>query len=142
MMPAIHRRWFRFSLRTMFIVFTTFACWLAYELNWIRQRHAFIDGEDRRRIQGDRYMIACTRIPGEGAPFASSLLWVLGESAHSGVVVWADAVSFDHLSENDQQRVDRVRSLFPEASKIFVATRAEEVDETATDTDIPTAPPR
>jgi hypothetical protein len=39
------RRWFRFSLRTMFVVVTLFgvaAGWVAYQLNWIRQRHEFV----------------------------------------------------------------------------------------------------
>ena len=38
-MTAPKRRWFRFSLRMMFVVVTVFGCWLGYELNWIRQRH-------------------------------------------------------------------------------------------------------
>ena len=38
-MPAPKRRWFAYSLRTLFVVMTVFACWLGYQLNWIRQRH-------------------------------------------------------------------------------------------------------
>ena len=36
------RRWFRFSLRTLFVVVTiacVFAGWIAYQLDWIRERH-------------------------------------------------------------------------------------------------------
>jgi hypothetical protein len=36
------RRWFRFSLRTLFVLVTVIgvaAGWLANQLNWIRQRH-------------------------------------------------------------------------------------------------------
>jgi hypothetical protein len=40
--PYPKRRWFRFSLRTLFVVVTVFGCWLGYELNWIRQRHEAI----------------------------------------------------------------------------------------------------
>ncbi len=39
------RRWFRFSLRTLFVAMTLLAClacWLGYELNWIRQRQEAI----------------------------------------------------------------------------------------------------
>lgn len=39
--PPIRPR-FRFGLRTLFTVVTLFACWLAYQINWIRQRHEFV----------------------------------------------------------------------------------------------------
>jgi hypothetical protein len=42
-MPSPRRRWFAFRLRTLFVVVTVFAlplAWVAYSLNWIRQRHA------------------------------------------------------------------------------------------------------
>jgi hypothetical protein len=32
------RRWFRFSLRTLFILVTVVALWLGYYANWMRQR--------------------------------------------------------------------------------------------------------
>jgi hypothetical protein len=38
-------RWFRFSLRTLFVLVTIAgACagWVAYQLNWIRERHAVL----------------------------------------------------------------------------------------------------
>ena len=37
------RRWFAFSLRTMFMVVTVACVWLGYNLNWIRQRHKALD---------------------------------------------------------------------------------------------------
>ena len=36
------RRWFRFSLRTLFVLVTIIGAWLGYQLNWIRQRHEFL----------------------------------------------------------------------------------------------------
>ena len=39
------RHWFRFSLRTLFVLVTIIgvaAGWVAYQLNWIRQRHEFL----------------------------------------------------------------------------------------------------
>jgi hypothetical protein len=52
-MTAPRRRWFRFafSLRTLFVAVTICGCWLAYQMHWIRGRHAalarigFSDGE-------------------------------------------------------------------------------------------------
>ena len=38
------RRWFRFSLRTLFVLVTIISLpfgWIAYQLNWIQQRHDF-----------------------------------------------------------------------------------------------------
>jgi hypothetical protein len=39
-MTAPRRRWFRFSLRTLFVLVTLFAVWLAWQLNLIHQRNA------------------------------------------------------------------------------------------------------
>ena len=41
MTPAPKRRW-TFTLRTLFVVVTVFGIWLGYEMNWIRERHAFL----------------------------------------------------------------------------------------------------
>ena len=43
MNQAPKRRWFRFSLWTLFVVVTVFGCWLGYELNRNRQRQAFVE---------------------------------------------------------------------------------------------------
>ena len=37
------RRWFAYSLRTLFVVVTVFGYWLGYELNWIRERRLVFD---------------------------------------------------------------------------------------------------
>jgi hypothetical protein len=34
------RRWFRFSLRTLFVIVTLFACWLAWQLSIVRMRQS------------------------------------------------------------------------------------------------------
>jgi hypothetical protein len=42
--PPNRRRWFRFSLRTLFVLFTLLSipfCWIGYQLNWIRERQEF-----------------------------------------------------------------------------------------------------
>jgi hypothetical protein len=38
--PQPRRRWFSFSLRTLFVVMTLLACWLGWELSVIRERKA------------------------------------------------------------------------------------------------------
>ena len=36
------RRWFRFSLRTMFVVVTIFGVWLGWQLKIVRERKAIL----------------------------------------------------------------------------------------------------
>jgi len=39
MTPPSHRRWFRFSLRTVLVLLTLFCVWLGVQVKWIRDRH-------------------------------------------------------------------------------------------------------
>ncbi len=41
--PGAKRRWFTFSLRTLFVVVTVFACWLGWNVNRVRQRNHLIE---------------------------------------------------------------------------------------------------
>ena len=70
----------RFSLRTLFVLVAIVSVplgWMAYQLNWIRQRHEFLDG---REVQS--FMDIMT-LP---APLPWSLRF-FGEPAHGFVVV-------------------------------------------------------
>jgi hypothetical protein len=115
MTPAPNRRWFRFSLRTLFVVVTILGCWLAYEFNWIRQRRAVVaespkwlayEGED---------------IGPMAQPLAPGLLWLLGEKGYAGVnmVVIVDELDdtlVDSWPPDDiKSELQRVEKLFPEA---------------------------
>ena len=40
--PAPRRRWFQFGLRTLFVLTTLVALWLAWELSFIRERQAWL----------------------------------------------------------------------------------------------------
>jgi hypothetical protein len=42
-MTAPRRRWFRFSLRTLFVVVTLLACWLAWNRSLVERRRAFLE---------------------------------------------------------------------------------------------------
>ena len=66
------RRWFRlaFSLRTLLVVVTLIGCWLGYQLNWIRQRHALLKS-NTVRLRHDYFLF--------DAPPAPGLLWIFGE---------------------------------------------------------------
>lgn len=107
MTAAPERRWFRYSLRTLFAVVTVVACWLGYELNWIRQRRMVIGDPQVKSI---KYHIQISgpfsgpirRIEYEIAPWP--LRW-LGEAGYSNILLEMGATD-DELF--------RVRRLFPE----------------------------
>jgi len=45
------RRWFRFSLRTFFVVLTIFGVWLGVQVKWIRDRNdVFVDARDANNV--------------------------------------------------------------------------------------------
>ena len=51
-MTAPHRRWFAFSLRTMFVVVTIFGAYLSWQMQIVRERKAVI--AEIHRLGGDR----------------------------------------------------------------------------------------
>ena len=70
----------RFSLWTVFIGATAFCCFLGYELDWIRQRHRFIDSPDGDYPFGVFRGSQDTSAPeGRKRPIAPQLLWLFGE---------------------------------------------------------------
>jgi hypothetical protein len=42
-MTAPRRRWFRFSLRTLFVVVTVLACWLSWNRSLVQRRRPFLE---------------------------------------------------------------------------------------------------
>src|SRR5262245_27202765 len=61
------RRWFRFSLRTLFILIALIACWLAYSVHWIKQRHAYLSEHPDTVLAPD---------PRDSIASAPGLLWL------------------------------------------------------------------
>lgn len=85
----------RFSLRTLFVLVTIAGIcsgWVAYQLNWIRQRHEFLNS---REVQTDTDIMT---LPGR----LSWSLRILGEPAHGSVVV-------------EPEYMQEAARLFPEA---------------------------
>ena len=108
----LHRRWFTFSLRTLFVVVTVGCVWLGYSLNWIQRRHAFMTAQEVARGR-----------PGplvhQGERTAPKMLCLFGENGYEKVEVWLegeagveDAV---RLTANDHENIRVARRLFPEA---------------------------
>ncbi len=113
-LPRPHRRpWFRFSLGTMFLVAAVVAVFVAYHVNWIRQRREVLD-----QAVGFRWYSH-----GE-PPRAPFMLRVFGEYGfdHIRIRFFSDDVQ-DQIEGGPftaEQEADllRVKRLFPEATSV------------------------
>ena len=96
---------FRFSLRTLFVVVTVVCVWLGYQVNWIRQRHAFLarDGAYGTNIQEPAGPWGPASEVTVDPPWG---LWLLGEKGFGIVVVLPEVES-------------NAKRLFPEADVAF-----------------------
>ena len=75
-MTLHNRGWFRFSLRTLFVVMTLAAIplgWVGYSLNWIRQRHEILS-----LVNGPVEFFGTHRTAPAG-------LWVFGETGRNAI---------------------------------------------------------
>jgi hypothetical protein len=105
------RRWFRFSLRTMFVLVTVFCVWLGYSGKWVKQRREFIKAHPNCRAP----------IPaGKVLPSAPSLLWIWGEKGEFEIYVqspgFANEKNKDYHHKNPPREAVEARELFPEAA--------------------------
>ncbi|MBI2825907.1 MAG: hypothetical protein HYX69_14575 [Planctomycetia bacterium] len=99
------RRWFQFGLGTMFLLVTLFALWLAWELNFIHERQAFLAWVDRKNAEVTNawFMVNPPRVPPATIPFWRR--W-LGDTAVDTVELPPNSTAADR---------DRAKALFPEA---------------------------
>jgi hypothetical protein len=111
MTPAPKRRWFAFSLRMMFVVVTILGfamSWVVYQLNWIRERHAFRE---------NHFWISVVSgwDPEVQAP---GLLWLFGEDGvYQFSLIFADATPGrpKSLNMSEKKTLENAKKLFPEA---------------------------
>ena len=106
---APNRRWFRFSLRTVFVVVTIVGCigaWATYHLNWQRQRrHAIENGEVGVIVSASAFV---AHPPPRQPPLSLRLFGA--ESIYGfGLVSAADA---------SDAELERLRALFPETTVV------------------------
>ena len=112
------RRWFRFSLRTLFVIVTLVALWLGYELNWIRERRKFLNAPgvfESTSIDtlGPNFVIPPPLVP---PPRAPGMLRLFGERGVVAIEIPIERQLFDEsLSSDCYKEVQRARRLFPEA---------------------------
>lgn len=119
-MSLPNRRW-SFSLRTLFVLVTLLACWLAYQVNWIRQRHMLLDQQkvlaeewDRRHQKQWAYATLTVN-----APTAPGLLWLFGEEGFGEIpLILVEKDPGHPVDEASEMRT--ASRLFPEATLIDV----------------------
>ncbi len=103
---APKRRWLRFSLRTLFLVLTVVGCWLGYELNWIRLRHAALATGIVETEPFPRFFTSqATAAPGH--------LWLFGETGYPDL--WIQ-LSEDDPTQAEEELVAALQELFPESA--------------------------
>jgi hypothetical protein len=130
---APQRRWFRFSLRTLFVVMTVagFGSWIGNQLNWIRQRHEFLSmglKQSMSAIDDNRFLIDLNRLPGDGGfRLAPGVLFLFGERGIKNLNLGVPKKRFlqprpnpasYYLPESDSY-LQRARELFPESDLFF-----------------------
>jgi hypothetical protein len=127
--PKVRRRWYQFSLGMLFVVVTALAVFLAYQVNWIRQQHTFLD-----RSQAEWDVADTTIGEASGGPIklktnasldvgpynkdrrAPTPLWLFGEKGHWVVSLLLDGPTSPELKTTDNEKIHDASGLFPEAA--------------------------
>lgn len=108
-LAAPKRRWFRFGLRTLFVMVTLLCGWLAYQLNWIQSRRALIAETPKWRVIAGRSHSPQPRSP--------AMLWLFAEPGYAFV---QRARLYNQPDLNEISEIKRAQSLFPEARIVAV----------------------
>jgi hypothetical protein len=104
--PPTRRRWFQFGLGPMLLLVTVVAAFLAYHVNWIRQRRDFLKLNNATALEHD----FTREDPELWEPVsAPGLLWLFGEEGQCGLRI----VIMDEAANADDR--DKAQRLFPEA---------------------------
>jgi hypothetical protein len=91
-----NRRYFQFSLRTLFALMTILCVWLGYQLNWIRERHKALGELQQSSVLFDTH---------KPAPWSIRLI-------ERGV----PSIAVDRDVARDARKVRQLKRLFPEAT--------------------------
>lgn len=114
MSEKLRRRWFRFSLRTMFVVVTVFCCWLGWESSAVRERRAVLKGlQTNAAFQITTADAWAERFPA-GSPVQSGArvpmvrVWLGDEAIQE---IWYTR----HIQGFSETEISRLTKTFPEA---------------------------
>ena len=124
MIAPSKRRWFRFSLRTMFVVGTVFCVFFGFQVHLVRERRAFIATESALlTLHGMRNLTDDFKMHGVSAPWPFGFF---GEERQRCMEVYAEGADFAHMTANDWEKANNAMRLLPEAEIYF----CHEVDNT------------
>jgi hypothetical protein len=117
---ANHRR-LRFGLRTMFVAVMVFACWVGYQVNWIRQRNELLARPD---VFHSRFPFVSGNLviePPTQSQRAPGVLWILGEKGVHSLQLPVSPERFETLDCAEcREEIRHAKSLFPEAVTVEV----------------------
>jgi hypothetical protein len=106
MTPALKRRWFRWSLRTMFVAVTLAVTlpWLAVNLNWMYERSAAVASKIPHPLEGEK-----------PAPWP---LWIFGARGFARIHIKVPPEKLAFFQEAARDRRIHWQRIFPEAETI------------------------
>ncbi len=123
---APKRRWFRFSLRTMFVMVTLLAVWLGWQVRWLHRRDKFQSWlkaqEEFAAAHGHEFTTSTAEwfpIPGS-PPRGSWLLWMFGREEVKTLTLTFVVDDVAELSPRRNEALKRAGELFPEAATIVI----------------------
>jgi hypothetical protein len=101
------RRWFRFSLRTLFVAVTALACWLGWQVNIVRQRRAILDTIGRAN-EGVKYNLRGGIFRRFDEPTVPIWREWLGDAPVLNIALW----EYEPFAPSE---IETIKKLFPEA---------------------------
>ena len=111
---APRRRWFRYSLRTFFVVLTIFGVWLGAQVKWIRDRH---EAANWKQDNGENRVIL---YPAATAPWS---IRIFGEPGYADAYFVVHDVS--QQSADEERSRSQVEAIFPEATVCLALSAIE-----------------
>ena len=107
------RRWFRFSLATLFVLVTLVALWVGWSMNWIRQRRYVIAHSVGWQTDGKT----------DEPVTAPAFLWLFGEPGYSKIWVMFGPDNPRKITDAEKAFANSFAKLFPESESVAPAIR-------------------
>jgi len=117
-------RWFRFSLRSLFVVLTGLCVFLGYQYEWVRRRRAFLADETKQ----DKSVVREMSVGRQKLPDQPFFFWLFNERRVHTLAILVNPKSVEWKSsygiiENDNAEYKRAKALFPESDIYTYAVR-------------------